>query len=107
MDKKEIINQYKNRKQTGGVFAIKNTLSGKWYVDSAPDTEAAKNRFEFMGDSFIKIANDYKSQKGEGFVFEVLDELQKGDSQTDKEFQDDLSMLKSIWLEKLSGQPLY
>ncbi len=107
MNKKELISQYKNRKQTGGVFAIKNTALNKWYVDCAPDLAAVKNRFEFMPDSYMKIAVDYKAQKGNGFVFEVLETIQKGDTQTPREFRDDLALLKSIWLEKLTGQELY
>ena len=107
MNRKELINQYKNRIEIGGIFAIKNRVSNKWYVDSSPDLAAAKNRFDFMGDSYMKIANDYKAQKGMGFVFEILEELQKGQSQSDKEFQDDLALLKTIWLEKLTGQELY
>jgi len=93
--------------QTGGVFAIKNTRSNKWYVDCAEDLKAAENRFDFMGDSYTKIASDYKAQKGEGFVFEVLEELEKGETQTATEFKEDLAVLKSMWLEKLTGQILY
>ena len=107
MDKKELVNQYKNRIQTGGVFAIKNTALDKWHVDSAEDLKAARNRFEFMGDSYMKIAGDYKAQKGEGFVFEILEELEKGELQTSAEFKEELILLKSIWLEKLNGQELY
>ena len=107
MNRKELISRYKNRIEIGGIFAIKNTVLNKWYVDSSPDLEATKNRFDFMGDSYMKIANDYKAQKGAGFEFEPLEELQKGETQSDKEFQDDLALLKAIWLEKLTGQELY
>jgi hypothetical protein len=107
INKKELIDQYKNRKQVGGVYVIKNTRLNKWFVDSAPDLIAIKNRFEFMGASFMKIAQDYKTQNGEDFVFEVLEDLEKGEAQTPKEFQDDLRVLKSIWLDKLIGQELY
>ena len=107
MDRKELISQYKSRIKVGGIFAIKNTVSNKWYVDSSPDLAAAKNRFDFMGDSYMKIASDYKAQKGLGFVFEALEELKKGETQSDKGFQDDLELLKSMWLEKLAGQELY
>ena len=105
-DKKELINQYKNRTQTGGVFAIKNMRLGKWYIDAAADLKAAKNRFTF-GAIHLKLEQDYAAQNGEGFVFEVLEELPKGEGQTDKEFKDDLTVLKSLWLEKLTGQDLY
>ena len=107
MDKKELVEQYKNREQTGGVIVIKNALIGKWHIDSAPDLKAAKNRFEFFGSSNMKVSNDFTAQKGEGFSFEVLEELKKGENRSDKEFREDLSVLKAIWLEKLAGQDMY
>ena len=107
MVRKELKNKYKSRVEIGGIFAIKNTVLNKWYVDKTTDLAAAKNRFDFMGDSYIKIANDFKAQNGAGFVFETLEELQKGETQSDREFQDDLSLLKTMWLEKLTGQELY
>ena len=107
MDKKELRRQYISRTQTGGVFAIKNNLLNKWYIDSTPDIKAAKNRFAFFGSTHMKLAQDYAAQKGEGFVFEVLEEIQRGELQTDEAFKDDMALLKSIWLEKLAGQDLY
>ena len=107
MDRKELANRYKNRTEVGGIFAIKNTVANKWYVDSAANLSAAKNRFDFMGDSYMKIANDYKTQKGAGFEFAILEELKKGEAQSDKEFKDDLALLKTIWQEKLSDQQMY
>ena len=106
MDKKELRRQYISRTQTGGVFVIKNTVLNKWYVDSAADLKAAQNRFAFFGGNHLKLAQDYAAQKGEGFVFEVLEELSKGELQTDDAFRDDLALLKAIWLEKLAGQDM-
>ena len=107
MDKKELRRQYISRTQTGGVFAIKNTVTNKWYADATTDLKAAQNRFAFFGSTHMKLAQDYAAQKGEGFVFEVLEELQRGELQTDEAFKEDLALLKSIWLEKLAGQDLY
>ena len=107
MDKKELINQYKSRVKIGGVYAIKNELLNKWYVDVTPDLAAAENRFKFFGSTQMKVEQDYKAQNGEGFLFEVLEELEKGETQSDKEFKADLAVLREIWLEKLSGQELY
>lgn len=107
MDKKNLINQYKSRTKIGGVYAIKNNLLNKWYVDATPDLAAAENRFNFFGSTQMKVEQDYKAQKGEGFTFEVLEELKKGETQSDKEFKADLTLLKNIWLEKLSSQALY
>ena len=108
MNRKELISQYKNRTQTGGVFAVKNTVLNKWYVESTSDMKAAINRFDtFGGSTYAKLAQDHIAQKGEGFIFEILEELQKGELQTDEEFKADLAFLKSIWLEKMAGQDLY
>ena len=108
MNKKELISQYKNRSQIGGIFAIKNTVLNKWYIDSTTDLKAAKNRFNAFGSStYAKIAKDHAAQKGEGFDFEVLEELKKNELQTNEEFKDDLEFLKSIWLEKMTGYDLY
>jgi hypothetical protein len=41
------------------------------------------------------------------FAFEVLEEIEKGETQTDIEFQADLSALKELWLEKLADTELY
>ena len=106
--KKELINQYKNRRQTGGVFAVRNTVLDKWYIDATVDLKAAENRFTAFGSStYGKIARDHQAQKGAGFVFEVLEELTIGANQTDGEFKDDLALLKSLWLEKMAGHALY
>ena len=107
MDKKELINQYKFRVQIGGVYVIKNLTLNKWYVDATTDLEASKNRFKFFGSTQMNVERDYKTQNGKGFVFEVLEELKKGENQTDNEFKDDLTVLKDIWLEKLKDQNLY
>ena len=108
MDKKELKNMFKERMQIGGVFAIQNTLKRKLYIDSAKDIAAAKNRFEHFGaGTYAKLTGDCAAQNGEGFSFEVLEELHKGELQSDKEFQDDLLLLKSMWTEKLSAQDIY
>ena len=107
MNKKELTNQYKSRVQVGGVYAIKNMTLNRWYVDATTDLAASENRFKFFGSTHMKVEQDYKAQNGEGFVFEVLEELKKNENQTDKEFKTDLTVLKDIWLEKLRGQELY
>lgn len=107
MDKKELREQYKNRIVIGGIYAIKNTVNGKIFLDSTTDLKGSRNRFEFFGSPNPKMTADWSAQKGEGFIFEVLEELQKSETQTDKEFKDDLKLLLEIWAEKYSTQNLY
>jgi len=109
--KKELQAQYKEREIVGGVYVIKNTLSNKILLKAATNLQGSKNRFEFSQKTGscvdMKLQKDWNKDGGEQFVFEVLEELKKGETQTSKEFKDDIDVLKEIWLEKLSDKDLY
>ncbi len=109
--KKEIISQYKERKVFGGIYAIRNTLSNKLLIGSTTDMQGSKNRFEFSSKTGscveLKLQSDWNKQGAEQFVFEVLEELEKNETQTDKEFKADINALKDLWIEKLSDKELY
>jgi len=45
--KKVLKAQYSDREIIGGVFLIRNTISGKALLDSSVDIRGSKNRFEF------------------------------------------------------------
>ena len=105
--RKELIEQYKERKITGGIYVIKNTRTGKIALDSTTDMRASRNRFDFSqktGNCTYKhIQEEWKTYGPQVFAFEVLEELEHGDKQTDYEFESDIAVLKELWKEKLSG----
>jgi len=109
--KKELLSQYKEREIVGGVYIIRNTLKNKVLLDAAIDLQGSKNRFEFSRKTgscvYMKLQNDWAEQEKDQFAFEVLEELKKGETQTDKEFENDIGVLKEMWREKLSGEDLY
>ncbi len=110
-DRKKLVATYKDRIVTGGIYIVRNLRNNKILIDTALDITGIRNRFDFakkMGTSFSpKIQNDWDSD-GEGcFVFEVLEELEKGKTQNSKEFSEDLKVLKEIWKEKLSKEEFY
>ena len=107
MDKRAMINQYKSRVQLGGVYVIKNLTLNKWYVDVSLDLAASENRFKFFGSTHMKVEQDYKTQNGDGFAFEVLEELKKNEAQSTEDYKADLKLLKEIWIEKLASEELY
>jgi len=114
MDKqsrKEMQAQYKEREIIGGVYALRNTLKNKLYIDAAVDLRGAKNRFDFAVGTgtciHLKLQDDWAEQAGSHFEFEVLEELKKGAAQSPEDFKADLELLKEIWLEKLVGEDLY
>jgi len=111
LTKKELQAQYKEREVIGGVYVIRNTLHNKLLLDAAVDLHGSKSRFDFAikTGSCIhpKLQNDWLAQKGRQFEFEILDELKKGDIQTNKEFKADIDLMKEMWLEKLSAENFY
>ena len=109
--KKDLIAQYKEREVIGGIYTIRNRLNDKLLLGVATDLQGSKNRFEFsqMTGSCIdlKLKSDWNKTGSEQFVFEVLEELKKGETQTEKEFKADLECLKELWLDKLSDCDFY
>ena len=109
--KKELQAQYKEREIIGGICAIKNTLNNKILLEGTTDLQASKNRFEFSQKTgscvHMKLQSDWSKQDGGQFIFEVIEELKKGDTQTAEEFKADIDVLMEIWLEKLSDRDLY
>jgi hypothetical protein len=109
--KKDMQSKYKEREIVGGVYAIRNTLNDKTFIDAATDMRGSKNRFDFAQKTgsciHMKLQDDWNRQGGGQFVFEVLEELRKGDGQTAEEFKADVGFLKDVWLDKLSDRELY
>jgi len=109
--KKELVTQYKEREIIGGIYAIKNTLNDKLLFCAATDLHVKKNRFEFSQQTGscidLKLQSDWNKQGGEQFVFEVFEEIKKGETQTEEEFKADIDVLKEIWLDKLSDRDFY
>ena len=111
MSKKELQAQYKEREIIGGIIAIRNTLNNKMLLEATINLQGSKNRFDFSQKTgsciHMKLQDDWNKQSSDQFVFEVLEELKKGDTQTEKEFKADIDILMEIWLEKMSDNDLY
>lgn len=109
--KKELQAQYKEREIIGGVYIIKNTLNNKMLLKADTNLQGSRNRFEFSQKTGscvdMKLQGDWSKGGGGQFVFEVLEELEKSETQTAEEFKIDISILKDIWLDKLSDRNLY
>ncbi len=109
--RKEIHDQYKQRKQVGGVFVIRNTVNGKIWIDASVDLAGSRNRFAFAQSTgsavVMKLQKDWQSMGPQVFSFEILEELTKKEAQGDAEFKEDLQTLKEIWREKLGDESFY
>jgi hypothetical protein len=94
--KKELRAGYLERTVTGGVFAIRNERTGEKYIDISTDLQGTRNRFTFMTNTGAaynpKMQKDFDN--GDTFAFEIIEELEKGKTQTDAEFKADLALLR-------------
>jgi len=105
--KKEKLAQYKERKVIGAVYLIKNTVNEKQLLLSTCDLQGSKNRFEFSQKTNscvdLELQKDWDLFGGSIFFLEVVEQLEKKDTQTAKEFAEDIETLRELWLEKRSS----
>lgn len=103
--RKELISKYKNRKISGGVYRIVNTVSGKYLLKNAVDLKGSKNLFDFSVQTDMcpdfKVQKDWKQYGSKAFTFEVLEEIEINEDQSPQEFKEDLKALEELWREKL------
>jgi len=111
LNKKELQDAYKQRKVIGGLCAILNNLNGKMLLVAVTNLQGYKNRFEFArvsaGCIELKLKADWEKYGKDAFDFVILEEMEKNETQTDKEFKEDVKTLKEMWLEKLDPKKLY
>jgi hypothetical protein len=106
--KKRLQENYKNRRVTGGIYALRNTVTGTRHVELATDLNGAENRFRFaqMTDTpvSLKLSEEWKRYGADSFVFEPLEELTRGELQSDREFRADLEELLKLRTDENPGQ---
>ena len=106
--KKQIAAAYKERRNVGGVYSITNTATGERHIFSTADVKGMENRFLFMKSTatcpVLFLRKEWEEYGADAFAFEVLETLEQGETQTPKEFKEDLTALLEIWLEKDSPE---
>ncbi|NMP38079.1 MAG: GIY-YIG nuclease family protein [Clostridiales bacterium] len=102
--KKELQNAYRNRAVVGGVYCIECSGNGRRWIRATENIAAIKNRFNFAVATKSAPDPGMRNECDEfgikSFSLTVLEELEKKETQTDKEFSDDLEALLQLWLEK-------
>ena len=111
MDKKDLTKQYKNRIVKGGVYVIKNGVSGRCYLSYAVNLQSAVNRFNFMtaanSCTMLPLQADFEKHGADSFSFEVLDEIEKSPEQTSADFDADLNELCEIYKLRFPTESFY
>ncbi len=102
--KKELKENYKNRRVVGGIYGIKCNANDRIWIKSTKNMAGQQNRFSFAVATNScpepAMQDDWKAYGAKSFSFVVLEEIKKGENQTDREFSDDIVTLLEIWREK-------
>ena len=98
--RKEITNEYKERKLLGGVYIITNTVNGRYLIAHAANLQSVQNHFQFAVTTgstvHPKMRQDWEALGAKAFRLEVLEELEQKPGQSQAEFMDDLKTLEQL-----------
>ena len=104
MNRKEMINKYKQTIQPMGIYQIKNMKNGKIYIERAKDLRGKINSSKFQLKNGLhpnkEMQRDFNEMGEESFSFDVLDYL-KPKEDLNYDYTEELRLLKEMWLEKL------
>jgi hypothetical protein len=108
MDRKAAIKEFKEKKVPQGIFAVRCTTTGRVWVESSNNLNAAKNALYF----FLRHGNHYnKSFQAEcnthgeaAFQYEILETLNEDEHPLG--VRDLLKARKNHWAQQLKARPL-
>jgi hypothetical protein len=109
MNRKEAIQAYKERKIPRGAFAVRCTASGRVWVGSSPNLDAARNGMWFSlraGSPFNhkSLQAEWNEHGESAFEFEILETLK--DDVSPLALSDLLKEKKRDWATQLNAQAL-
>jgi hypothetical protein len=104
LSKKEIKEQYRNRTVIGGVYCITCSGSGQKWIKSTNNIAGQINKLEFFVSTNLcpepGMNSDWQQYGASSFSLDILETLEKGETQTDKEFSDEIRIMYDMLLEK-------
>jgi hypothetical protein len=111
--RRELRTSYEQRTPEAGIYALRNTDSGKILVCSSTDLRSVRNRFDFarstgsVGALDGRVASDARKVGVAAFALEILDRLSVEPDMTPDQLSADLAELERLWKAKLADQPQY
>ncbi len=106
MDRKECIRAYKETPRPMGVYRVRNTVTGRWFIGTSVDMPGRLNRTRFELEAGAhknrELQADWDASGPRVFAFEALDTLKPSDV-PGHDPAEDLVMLEAMWAEKLTA----
>ena len=107
INKKQIKEDYKSKRQPAGIFVVHNLHDNKMFIGVSKDLPSVLKRFEFtlnMGSfPFQNLIDGYKKLGKDNFQIKILDELEIKD-ESEREIDNELAALEEMWIEKLKEE---
>lgn len=103
INKKELINNYKQQEVEMGIIQIYNTVTGYSFVDISTNLykpfEAIKFKLNLGRFKLKKLQEEWDTYEEKDFEFKVVEKLKSNEGFTEKEKIDDLKELLKIWID--------
>ena len=102
--KKQLKDEYKQKKIRMGVFQIRNIINGKLYVGSSLNLNSIWNRnrveLNFGNHRNVVLQSEWKEYREENFTYEILGEIEQRDG--DKiNYSSEIKTLEEMFIEEL------
>lgn len=99
-DRKQMLRLYKEEKVIGGVYALRNKVTGTQIILSTTTISKAENALAFsrMTGSCVHplLADEWKTHGPDAFECVILETLEKKPEQTEAEFRDEVKELEGM-----------
>lgn len=106
--KKDLKEEYKQIKPGMGVFQIRNTVNGRFFVGSSINLDAMWNRCKMQLDwgkhPNTELQHDWKEIGSSSFVFEVISDLKYRDDDVNNDYKQEVEILKKIVVENMGDK---
>ncbi|MEO8625159.1 MAG: GIY-YIG nuclease family protein [Candidatus Limnocylindrales bacterium] len=109
----ELRSAYEQRQLEAGVYALRNTVTGRLLIASSTDLASVRNRLAFgqstesTGVLDRRLVPDARRHGMASFCYELLDLLDATPDRDAAQTAADLSALEQLCREKLADQPQY
>lgn len=109
MDRKtELKHEYKMNPRQGGIYMIKNNVSGKIFIGCGPNVEAQMNKQMFLLNintmPVEELQKDWNKYGADKFTFEALDRLKLKEGMSMRDYKSELLLLAEMWIDKLKAK---
>jgi len=100
--RKELKEEYRQKKFRMGVFKVENRLNGKIFLGSSTDLDSAWNSHRFRLEAGMhentSLQNDWKQLGAEHFAYEIVEELNLKEGDDDAK---ELNVLEELMKEEM------